>query len=172
MPFTSNGRGSLMLKRAYDGIGRIRRASGTTDPVMLANIIAALDALHDDNEMGVLERIRDGDIRPIDVLRHRHVEASPIVRRPQFVYVVRSEPSGNLKIGITADPKLRLSQMQVGAWETLALVLTIPGDPESEQSLHRRFRKHRIQGEWFRPSPEVLEWIEEVGTYGHGEASR
>ena len=39
---------------------------------------------------------------------------------------------------------------------------TIDGGREAEWVLHRRFAHARIRGEWFRPVPELFEYIASI----------
>jgi hypothetical protein len=54
-----------MVDRQFSGIGRIRRASGTSDRRVLAGINKMLDVLYEQGLHGQLEAIRDGSLKPI-----------------------------------------------------------------------------------------------------------
>jgi hypothetical protein len=153
---------TLILKKSYRGIGRIRRSSGTRSQGILLDIMASLDAIYEDGRLDVLEMVRDGEIRPIDVFRFKVEQVPSIERRKQYVYVIRATHSGNVKIGIAVDPTARLLDLQCSNWEELEIVATIRGSREDERKIHRRFAEHRIAREWFRPAPEVLAWIEDL----------
>src|SRR5262249_47936749 len=53
------------------------------------------------------------------------------------------------KIGWSKNPKKRLSSLQTASPDELVLLGTIQGGLEVETELHRRFAKHKLQGEWF-----------------------
>ena len=35
------------------------------------------------------------------------------------------------------------------------------GDRDVERSIHRQFAEYRVDGEWFRAEPEVLDFVEQ-----------
>jgi hypothetical protein len=76
------------------------------------------------------------------------------------IYFVQVE-SGPIKIGFTIKKiRSRLHELQGGNHETLHLLgLIQPATKELELQLHRRFEAHWIRGEWFRPVPELLQFI-------------
>ena len=76
----------------------------------------------------------------------------------QDVYFIQS---GNaVKIGIAKDPDTRLRELQTGNCEHLVLLAVVPGGGGAlEKELHRKFRKTRIQGEWYELNHELSEWI-------------
>ncbi len=43
----------------------------------------------------------------------------------------------------------------------------VPADMVDEMKLHHRFANFRIKGEWYRPEPELLEFIEKVSKEGN-----
>ena len=57
--------------------------------------------------------------------------------------------------------KSRLSRLQVGNPQKLVVIDVIPGEMTDEAELHRRFRRHRKRGEWFKLSPEIVDFIKE-----------
>lgn len=61
----STQRGTFLLDRQFSGIGRIRRASGTTDRRVFAGINKMLDTFYEQGLFGQLEAIRDGALKPI-----------------------------------------------------------------------------------------------------------
>lgn len=92
-----------------------------------------------------------------------------------MVYFVMAvdDPGKFVKIGFTESSiESRLAVMQTGCPYRLAVVLTINGDRDLESSLHRRFRKSRHRGEWFRISDDILEFVLEVAGGDIREAAR
>ena len=78
-----------------------------------------------------------------------------------WVYFLRSGEAGPIKIGYTGTtPNARLSALQTGNPEPLRLIGAVPGTMADESRLHDRFASVRLQGEWFRPVPELLNFIE------------
>ena len=80
-------------------------------------------------------------------------------RAKQYVYFVMSD--GFIKIGVSAQLRLRLADLQTGNPRPLEVLHTLEGTEETEHILHERFSAHRIQGEWFYPVPELLTLIRE-----------
>lgn len=87
-----------------------------------------------------------------------HGGVSPVI------YFIRAEGVGHIKIGWTegTEAVARLRDLQVGSPVPLTCLKTIPGGRELEQELHRRFAAAHVHGEWFRPVPDLLKFIEVV----------
>lgn len=79
--------------------------------------------------------------------------------RSSAAYFVRSGATGLIKIGTSTDPIRRLVELSKCSPEPLEL-LAIGG---SERDHHRSLESSRAFGEWFRPTPDVLAKIREVG---------
>ncbi|MGE3176787.1 MAG: hypothetical protein AB7O32_04920 [Vicinamibacterales bacterium] len=63
--FRSNSRGTLVLKRKFRGLARIRRASGTQDPRVLAAMEAMLVTLYDQGRVDLLEALARNELHPM-----------------------------------------------------------------------------------------------------------
>lgn len=72
---------------------------------------------------------------------------------PGVTYIYAGARSGQIKIGLSANPERRARQLK------LALLHVELGGKARERELHRRFRSARIEGEWFMPTDAVLAWI-------------
>jgi hypothetical protein len=64
-----------------------------------------------------------------------------------------------LKIGYSADTDRRIALLQVAVPKKLVCYLVIPGSKEAERRLHDRFRKYRLNGEWFSYSDEIKAFV-------------
>jgi hypothetical protein len=73
-----------------------------------------------------------------------------------FVYFIRAEPSGLIKIGTATKPRARLKLLQTGSVEVLALVAQLHGGKQVESAWHARFKHLRRIGEWFEPGADLL----------------
>lgn len=73
-----------------------------------------------------------------------------------YIYFVRSEPTGCIKIGISCGPNKRLSELQVGNPVRLELLGVRPGGEPDESRLHAELADDRATGEWFHPTASVL----------------
>lgn len=82
-----------------------------------------------------------------------------------FVYFIQQGSDGPIKIGLAANPEKRLGTLQSGNPDRLyvrAIIRT--AEPKKlEIDLHGLFRQHRVGGEWFQPTAELLAYMEEHG---------
>jgi hypothetical protein len=76
----------------------------------------------------------------------------------KVIYFVQGTITKNIKIGYTySEPNMRLGSIQSS--DRLILLKVIEGDELEENRIHRRFQAAWDHGEWFRPVPELLEYI-------------
>jgi len=72
---------------------------------------------------------------------------------PQYLYCIGPSEAGPLKIGISADPAERKSQMQTGFPATLQVFAQqrahIPNPRMTERYIHYQLRDYMLRGEWF-----------------------
>lgn len=160
----SNGYGTLVIDRLFGAFGRLRIASGTSDPGTLWKMNRALTALYRAGDLQTLEEVRARRISPRQLLELeiplREAPAEQAILAVHL-YVFRSAASGNVKIGIAADVRRRLSVMRCHSWDEIELVTSRLSSREEEKAVHSLLASSRIRGEWYSPSPEVLSWIEE-----------
>jgi len=78
------------------------------------------------------------------------------------VYFVLSVMARAVKIGKSVNPLNRLQVLQVGHPGELRMLAMQDGDERLERSLHIRFVKYRITGEWFRYEGEVRSYIDSL----------
>jgi hypothetical protein len=88
------------------------------------------------------------------------------------VYFITNVKAGAVKIGVGADPQKRLTALQIGCPDRLALLGSIPGGREREKSLHKAFRQFRLRGEWFRAAPTLLAEIRRLVSSAESAATR
>lgn len=69
---------------------------------------------------------------------------------------------GLVKIGYSRNVAQRLNWLQSSSLYRLDLLTTANGGREREKFYHRKFAKHRIDGEWFRRCPEIEAEIERL----------
>lgn len=74
------------------------------------------------------------------------------------VYFAQDPVSAEVKIGFSRNVRSRLRALG----RSVRLLATIDGNREVESAIHHRFRHARVHGEWFRPIPELLSYIDEV----------
>lgn len=78
------------------------------------------------------------------------------------VYFIQADGSGSIKIGYTKHLNSRVKGLQTSSPVPLKLITSMKGGRSIERALHARFSDLRIRGEWFRPDPELLKYIEEI----------
>lgn len=77
------------------------------------------------------------------------------------VYFVQSEGNNLIKIGYTTNLKKRLAKMRTDSSTPLKVLFAMEAYRLEEKSIHSGLFKFNIHGEWFAPSAELLEYIEE-----------
>lgn len=80
------------------------------------------------------------------------------------VYFITNDRA--IKIGWSGSPTVRKRDLQVASPGRLRIIATFPGTPDDEKDVHRAFAHLRMRGEWFRPEPDLLAFIEEAGKAG------
>jgi hypothetical protein len=78
--------------------------------------------------------------------------------RPHRLYFIQAA-SGHIKIGMAANPELRLAMLQAAHPLPLTLLATCSGGREAELYLHKFFARERVIGEWFEPSERLLAFV-------------
>ena len=75
-----------------------------------------------------------------------------------FVYAIRNTTTGNIKLGISKNPRRRLEQLQVGNDCKLELVAYKRAENKfkDEVCLHNKFSAYRIHGEWFSKEADCV----------------
>lgn len=94
----------------------------------------------------------------------REFSAAPAPRREYrdhgWVYFI--DDGEAIKIGFSVSPQHRLIALQTGHPRALKVIGRVSVKVIGENAIHRKFRHLRVRGEWFRPDPELLAFIEEV----------
>jgi len=81
-----------------------------------------------------------------------------------YVYVIQAGEYGPVKIGFTANPFARLSELQTGNPFPLRVVAAeFIGDRRSaselESIIHNKLSEFRLKGEWFAFNEQVREFV-------------
>ena len=74
------------------------------------------------------------------------------------VYVIGAK-TGPVKIGMAAEPNLRLLTLQIGYPFRLEVLTELAGGEQEEAILHELFRKERLHGEWFKRSKRLRHFV-------------
>lgn len=80
-----------------------------------------------------------------------------------WLYFVLCDTTRRIKIGVANNPMSRFRSIQCGSPTELRIVGLIWGPRTNEKKLHRKFREHRVRGEWFDAAPDLIAYIEENG---------
>lgn len=164
MAYRDSGVGTLVIDRRLGKVGRVKRASGTNDPVVFDRINTLLTSLVRQRRWGDLATVANGDLRPVDLLvKHECGDAAIpwAVPKTKRLYIIRAKVTGRLKIGVSVAPHARLKTLSIGS-EPCELVLVVrAGGGALERELQQRFRHLRVHREWFEPGPDLLAWIAE-----------
>ena len=82
--------------------------------------------------------------------------------RPRIYFIQMGD--GPIKIGMTKNSiESRMSALQCASPYKLKLLLLFKNFPKSyitERTIHDKFKENRLEGEWFNPTPELLDFIE------------
>jgi len=78
----------------------------------------------------------------------------------QFVYIAKI--GDKVKIGTTADLKVRLSNIQTNTPEKVELLASIKGGRKLEKVLHEGFESSRFKGEWFNYTKEIQDYVQQI----------
>lgn len=76
-----------------------------------------------------------------------------------YVYFIKNEKNGLIKIGQSKHPRKRVRQVARDVDGDLRILATIEDHTPLELELHQKFHDCREHGEWFRPEPELLAYI-------------
>jgi len=82
-------------------------------------------------------------------------------RWDQRVYFFKCLDCGLIKVGTSHDYRKRRTQIERTSEHVLDILGTVFGDRWTEAQIHGTFGRDRVRGEWFRPSPALLRYIEE-----------
>lgn len=84
------------------------------------------------------------------------------VKHP-VLYAIQAGENGPIKIGSSANPHVRRREFQTGHYEVLYLIaVDVTRGRDHEKELQHELREYSLRGEWFTPSPEVLEVVKSM----------
>jgi hypothetical protein len=78
------------------------------------------------------------------------------------VYFIKRQSDGAIKIGYTGCMKTRLNRIQCNAKTDIDILCVIDGGRPIEHLFHKQFEAFRLEGEWFSPGTELLEYIDSM----------
>ena len=74
----------------------------------------------------------------------------------QYVYFLQQGETGPIKIGFTTKLKHRFAVIR-SSNIYVSVLGVMPGGRKEERQIHKRFKEHRIEGEWFYPVDEIVQ---------------
>lgn len=95
--------------------------------------------------------------------------------RSGWVYFVKSLiEHGPVKIGYSRTPDIRIQDLRVASSYPLQLAAVWRSKDARalESKLHRKFRAHKMNGEWFKPSPDLIKLVELLSAGKYLEAGQ
>lgn len=78
------------------------------------------------------------------------------------VYFIQQGNFPLIKIGWALDAEQRCRGLQCGSPHDLRVLCVVPGPPQLERRMHRRFAQWRARSEWFFASPDLLTMVAAV----------
>ena len=77
-----------------------------------------------------------------------------------FLYLAYTDL--HVKIGRTKNPKQRKSELICGCPQSLEIIFALESHTINEETLHRKFREHRIHHEWFNLHDDIKLFIKQL----------
>lgn len=94
----------------------------------------------------------------------RRPKRSRVLKVGGYVYFLRLGET--VKIGYSTDPLSRLTGLRTAMSGPVTGMVFVQGTQQEERRLHSRFRKSRLDGEWFRLTSELQQLIARAAAYG------
>jgi excisionase family DNA binding protein len=119
------------------------------------------------------EMVRDGrmpDPKVVDGLRLWDRAALEDAGLTGLIYVVGF--ADYIKIGYTKNVAQRVASLEGGLPQKLTVHAVMPGSIRKEFALHARFKKHRLNGEWFLREGDLADWVSCLVFDGMSEQER
>ena len=88
---------------------------------------------------------------------HRAAADLPWLYVPSL-YFMQCTTCWLVKIGVSGDYRLRRVELEKSTGHVLSVLGFDYGDLEIEAGVHRYFSSSRVDGEWYAPSEEILEY--------------
>lgn len=77
-----------------------------------------------------------------------------------MIYFIQAGNDGPIKIGYSdTTAESRLKSLQTGNHQQLKLLRQVNGSRQTEANCHIRFKEDHISGEWYKPSKELIDFI-------------
>ena len=111
--------------------------------------------------------VRKGSVFVAPTCPGRPPRTAPRIPGVGVVYFIHDPGNNAVKIGHTSsDPKKRLEKLQVGQPTRLVLLVSVPGDYQTEGEMHQRFAAQHLRGEWFKLAGGLKTFLRRQGVSG------
>lgn len=98
-----------------------------------------------------------------DIGHLRKLQRQSLSRSPRSrVYFAQEGAAGPIKIGTAVDVHARVKSFSTGNSSEVRLLAMLQGDRSVENLLHSIFSEAHLRGEWFRPTPSLLQFIADL----------
>lgn len=91
-------------------------------------------------------------------------------RKISWVYFVQAGEGGPIKIGKAMNPSQRIGNLQVGNPHEVKLLHCLPDTGCTEGRIQGIFEESHLRGEWYNPTPDLLEFIDALKSKTEGRA--
>jgi hypothetical protein len=110
---------------------------------------------------GVPESQQLADAALVRIRNHAEGEqAQRLIYKGDVVYFL--EAGDFIKIGFTTSLENRIKALETSSPHEFVVLATMPGTIEDETEIHHRFWSSRQRREWFRKTPELLAFIDQI----------
>ena len=75
----------------------------------------------------------------------------------EYIYFAQGQETKRIKIGRSRQPEKRIASLQLS--EEATTILKMKGNHNTEQKLHEQFKHARLHGEWFSPTDDLIQFI-------------
>lgn len=103
----------------------------------------------------------DGGWKLVNYKKYRELGRHEVASLATKGYVYYAHLPGRIKIGFSKNPWARMSDLRVTA-PSVVLLGVEAGSLDVERDRHDQFKAHRIEGEWFTASSELMDFIERL----------
>ncbi len=79
-----------------------------------------------------------------------------------YVYLMKSEKTGLLKIGYSSNPVARAKKLETGNGGKINIVKLIPGGMKLEKLIHGLFSRYNVMNEWYSDVDEIREYFDTI----------
>jgi Meiotically up-regulated gene 113 len=109
---------------------------------------------------------RMAQIAAAELNGHMHAlrPSRPRLDQSGWTYIYFVSDGTLIKIGRAVNVQKRLQSMQTASVNRLTVLATLLAHISIERLIHRRFKEHRVSGEWFRPNSSLETFIGRIAS--------